>query len=480
MLLDKISRIIDKECFLNNSDPVIVGVSGGVDSLCLLDVLVKTGFQVVVAHFNHSIRPEAKDEAFFVHRIGTSLGVPVVQGEGSVPEHANKNHISLEESARRLRYRFLFNTGMTLEAQAVAVAHNADDQVETILMHLLRGTGLNGLIGMSYHSLPNPWSDSIPLVRPFLHVWREDIEIYAKEHKLEPVEDRTNLDRRYLRNQIRHEFIPMMNEINPGFKQRLWNTADLIKADQAILKSLTDQVWQRVVVDRGDQFVSLNLQLLIQQPCGIQRRLILKAAKWILQNPQDIDYNFMDRVISFYTNPSRSREVDIGRGLRACIEDWQLVLSLWKSTLPRIHWPQISEKVILPIPGEIHLGSNWKLRCEKCDNIKAARKSALTNEDSNKVWIDPGGEIQSIFVRGRFPGDRFQPLGMEGRSIKISDYMINRKIPRRARGKWPLVCVNDEISWIVGSHLAHPSRIKVGTSVVLKLTLETISPNNLA
>lgn len=471
--MEKVSKIFVHECSLNKVDPVIVGVSGGADSICLLEMFTRDGFRPVVAHFNHGIRSEAEDEAEFVKTISESKGLCLVKATRSVPEHAESNSLSLEESARLLRYQFLFEQAEMLNAQAVAVAHNADDQVETILMHLLRGTGMKGLIGMSFRTLPNPWSDAIPLVRPLLTIWRKEIEIYCRENHLETVFDRTNLDPKYLRNQIRHELIPIMDDIVPGFKQRLGRTADILRADQKVLVDLTNQVWESLILERGKGFISVQLKLFQKQPLGIQRRLIMRAAQEVVQDLTDIDYDFVDRVISYGTNPRIGREVDAGSGLKVLVEEDKLHLGSWDATLVTNQWPQLPEEMTLPIPGEIQLGSNWRLRVEKCRDVPKARNSAYENENPNIAWIDPGEDSSHLQVRSKRPGDRFQPLGMAGCSMKVSDYLINQKIPRRAREHWPLLCVKDRIAWIVGYHLAHPFRLREETREVLKCSLKT-------
>ena len=207
-MLDHISQTITRNCYIDGVSPVLVGVSGGPDSICLLDLLHRLRINLVVAHFHHGIRPDAHFDEELVKRAALSYGIPFVPGGEPVPEFAQSHNLSIEEAARIMRYRFLFEHAESWGCQAVAVAHNADDQVETILMHLLRGSGLVGLKGMTFRVLPNPWSDSIPLIRPFLGTWRSEIETYCTARELVTVLDRTNLDTRLFRNRLRHELIP--------------------------------------------------------------------------------------------------------------------------------------------------------------------------------------------------------------------------------------------------------------------------------
>ena len=195
---------LQNECLIEAGRPLVVGVSGGPDSLCLLDLLRRSGCQVVVAHLDHGLRAEAAQDADTVAGLAKRFGLPYVQGQVDTRAYAEAHSLSIEEAARVLRYRFLFEQARQHAAQAVAAGHTADDQVETVLMHLLRGAGLVGLKGMAYRMLPNPWSSEIALLRPLLGVWRSQVIEYCEEHALQPVLDRTNLDTTYFRNRLRH------------------------------------------------------------------------------------------------------------------------------------------------------------------------------------------------------------------------------------------------------------------------------------
>ena len=471
MLLDKVIKYFGKECLLNKTEPIIVGVSGGADSLCLLDLLSKAGYQLIIAHFNHGIREESIVEAVYVENIGLSKGIKVFQGASSVPEHAHSQSLSLEESARILRYKFLFDQAIKFDAQAVAVAHNADDQVETILMHLLRGTGLNGLTGMTFHELPNPWNQDIPLVRPLLKISRKEIDFYCIKNNIEPVLDRTNLDIRYLRNYLRHQIIPRMEELSPGFGDRIGRMVELLKADQEVLEKLTEKVWRSILLEQGVDFICIKVRSLKEHPIGLQRRLIRRGIKEITKNLTDIDYDIVDRIrVAAYRQVS-GQEVDVGHGLKALIEGQRLFIAYWESKLPTHFWPQIGHEIKVPIGEVIQLGRKWKFEIKWVEDIGQAITAALKNQDPNVVWLDPREQIKTLTIRNRQPGDRFQPLGMAGQSMKISDYMINQKIPKRARKHWPLICINEKIAWIVGKQLGESFRLSKNTRRVIKFTI---------
>jgi len=221
-MLNEINSILREKCLITPGELVVTGVSGGPDSLCLMDLLHKLGYRVIVAHLDHRLRPESEDEAQRVKKMAAESGLPFVRESKDIETFSRQRGLSLEEGARLARYQFLFREAEKIRAAAVMVGHTADDQVETVLMHLLRGAGLPGLTGMSHRSLPNAWSEKIPLLRPLLGVWREAIWEYLNDQGLNPSLDPSNLDERIFRNRLRHELIPYLETFNPRLRQSIW------------------------------------------------------------------------------------------------------------------------------------------------------------------------------------------------------------------------------------------------------------------
>lgn len=476
-MFNQLRDVLQSNCALKRKKLIIVGVSGGADSLTLMDVLAKD-YQVVVAHFNHLLRPESNKDAQAIEKIATQKGLPFILGEGVVVDHAQANNFSIEEAARDLRYRFLFEQAEKVNAQAVAVGHNADDQVETVLMHLLRGAGLDGLTGMVYRYLPNPWSDIIPLVRPLLQIWRSEIESYCSENRISILSDSTNADTTYFRNRIRHELILELEAYVPGVRTRLWQTADLLSADRRILDDLVEDVWQEIGAKSEKGYVVFNLQVLNLQSLGLKRRLIRKAISYLHPGARDVDFALVRRAIDFASQPTATGQADLGLGLRIAFDDGSLIISDWQTELPKEHWPQIADQLsgagyqrTLPIPGEFHLGEGWIIKAEIPSDGEIAIRDARGNIDPYQAWIDLGEQEPLLIIRSRQFGDRFQPLGMDGKSMKISDFMINQKIPQRARAGWPLICAGDEIAWVPGYRMGHPFRITEQTQRAVNLRL---------
>ena len=284
-------------------------------------------------------------------------GLPFVLERGDVRAFAASHSLSIEEAAREVRYRFLFEQADRYQAQAVAVGHTANDQVETVLMHLLRGSGLAGLRGMSYRSLPNPWSQSIPLVRPLLGAWREQILTHLEQNGLQPSLDASNLDTRFYRNRLRHELLPQLEKLNPGVRQRLWQMSDILAEDEAVLEMIEQSVWEGCLLDQGLGYAALETKVLRDQPVGLQRRLVRRAIGLLRPGLRDIDYPTIEHAVRFLKDTSRSGQIDLAAGLRLEMEGERLWLATWEADLPGAGWPQVEPGVQLSLdaPGEIHL-----------------------------------------------------------------------------------------------------------------------------
>ncbi|MGE5249598.1 MAG: tRNA lysidine(34) synthetase TilS, partial [Bacteroidota bacterium] len=242
-MLEDIESILRNQCGLERDRLVVAGVSGGPDSLCLMEVLREAGYPVMVAHFNHHLRPESQAEAAHVQEIARRLDLPYVSGEADVHAHADAEGRSLEEAARRLRYAFLFEQARRYEAQAVAVGHTADDQVETVLMHFLRGAGLTGLKGMTYRTFLPSFERRIPVVRPLLDTWREETVACCAARGLQPVMDPSNASTEFMRNRLRNVLIPSLEEYNPKFRQVAWRSAQSLQLDHALLREMVEAAW---------------------------------------------------------------------------------------------------------------------------------------------------------------------------------------------------------------------------------------------
>lgn len=471
-MLEILKRILQDECQLDLIQPVVVGVSGGPDSLCMLDVLDLSGFKCIVAHFNHKLRSTSDIEADFVRNIAEQRGLDFVLGEGDVIVRSEQEGESIEEAARKARYQFLFTCAERAGAQGVVVGHNADDQVETVLMHLLRGAGMSGLSGMRFRTLPNPWSEQIPLLRPLLGSWRTEILGYCKGRGLDPISDPSNEDRTFFRNRLRHELIPYLETYNPAVRQLIWRTAEVMRGESELIGQLVDEAWEDCLLTQGEGYLAIDALYLNQQPVSVQRHVLRRAIANLRPGLRDISFDAIQMGLEYIHPIKQFAEVDLISGLKLVSEPERLWIAEWAVEIPSNEWPQVvDEASILEIGGTVNLRAGWQLVAESTSIDTQLRQPPWVEANAHQVWVDRS-QIQSpLLVRSRRAGDLLQPIGMNGHSLKLSDFMVNEKLPRRSREKWPLVCSGEHIVWVPGYRLAHPFRITDSTDKVVRLKL---------
>ena len=469
MMLAKLQQMLRKECAVDPRQTLVLGFSGGPDSLALLHALHSLGQPLLAAHLDHGLRPDSAVEARQAESIAKALAVPFVAETAKVGAYAEEQGKSIEEAARELRYRFLFRVAGKRGAQGVAVAHTADDQVETVLMHLLRGAGSAGLRGMAPRLLPNPWNRVLPLVRPLLGVWRREILEYCAANSLQPLQDPSNQDNSYFRNRLRHELVPKMESLAPGFKRRLAQSAQLLAADYELLSFLAEEAWRRCLRQAGSGFLQFDRTLMLAEPLAIQRALLRSALAELRPEHRNLDFAAVERALELARNAGQSGPVDWVAGLYLFVEEDWLWIAAWDRELP-VDWPQAPEGAVpIGVPGDLALKPGWRLVAKQEVNAKPAA-ARNTSEYETRLDLDAVGE--KLVLRRPRPGDRFQPLGLERGSLKLSDFFINVKLPRRARAAWPLVCCGEEIVWVAGLRLAHAYRLQPKSQRVLQLKLE--------
>ncbi len=465
-----LKTILLDQCKLDPAKPVLAGVSGGPDSLCLLGILQEAGYRVIVAHFNHQLRPEADLEAASVSELARIHGLPFMSDGADARGYAKEQSLSLEEAARLLRYRFLFAAARQQAAQAVAVGHTADDQVETILMHFLRGAGLSGLKGMEYRTILPVFDPQIPLIRPLLSLWRSDTETYCHEHALEPHFDASNDNQAYFRNRLRHALIPELETYNPHIKESLLRTALALQSDYAALQEVLESTWREVFFERGESWVAYDRQKLATLSRGLRRNLIRRAAELLRPENRDFGFDALDRAASF-VEASAGKQIDFINGLYLFIEKGKTYLAAYKADLPFSEWPQVRKPATISHP-QLDLGHGWVLVKEET-SMKAEDWSK--SSDNWSAWLDADRlQVGDLVLRPRQAGDVFSPLGMDGQTMKVKDLYINLKIPQRARAQWPLVCAGEQIVWVVGYRIAQPFRITEETKHTLHLEIKKL------
>lgn len=472
-MTENIEAILRDECGLVKDRPLIVGVSGGPDSLCLLDILRQAGYIVFVAHFDHQLRPESSEDARMVEKTASRLMLGFRTKSEDVRAHAEREGLSLEEAARNLRYRFLFKLARERNAQAVAVGHTADDQVETIIMHFIRGSALSGLKGMSYRSIIRSFDPQIPVVRPLLGMWREETVIYCAANGLRPRYDSSNDSIDFQRNRIRHLLIPSLETYNPKFREAVLRMSQALKGDYALLMDMLETTWQKSVMEVDEHSITFDAGELAQYSPGLQRNLI-KHAMQSLSPEVDMTYATLDRAVAMINSPAHtSFRLDLKGGLRMLREANHLYVCTLDAELPFNLWPQLitTSPVPVAIPGQVELAGGWKFNCEHWRLQLLAREQAEQNDDPFQVWLDAQNLTKPLKLRVRRHGDQFAPLGMDGHTQKLSDFFVNVKMPQRAREKWPLLCCGDEIVWVPGYRPSHVHRLTESTTSVLYFSI---------
>mgnify|MGYP000957941121 CR=1 FL=1 len=461
---DEFLKLLYQTCGIDPNLPVIAGISGGPDSMCLLDLLHRCGVQTVAAHLDHSLRPESASEAVFVANKCQEYGIPFISQQVDVAEYSKQKSLAIEEGARVLRYEFLFTQAQKHEAQAVLVAHHADDQVETVLMHLMRGSGLSGLAGMRMKLLPNPWSNKIPLVRPLLHTWREEIIKYCLDRNLEPVQDLSNLDTRYYRNRIRHDLIPLLQTYNPLIKERLQKTSEVIDLEDDLLQSLTEKSFNEVVLQKNEKFIEFDRKGLKDLHPALMRRILRHAIYMLNQSLRDIEFDAIERGVDFIRQQNRSNQEVLCSGLSIfCSFHDRLVIAFDGDPLLDL-WPQLDSNATLSIPvqGETRINDKWIVRTAFTPIRKATKDPYTCQMDPESLK----GELTIDSVRA---GERFMPFGMNGKSMKMGDFWTNAGLPARARKNWPLLRSGDQIIWVPGFRIADNVRVTKNTRQILQI-----------
>jgi tRNA(Ile)-lysidine synthase len=470
-MLDRIATILQHECYLDKKATLIVGVSGGPDSLCLLHALYQLEYKIIAVHVNHGLRPEADQESQQVRRFALGLGIDFLETLVDVKSFARETSVSIEEAARILRYKSLFEQARITKGQAVVVGHNADDQVETILMHIIRGTGIAGLRGMEICSLPTKWSVDIPLVRPLLTTWRNEIQQYLREYQLSPIYDSSNQDLSFFRNRIRHELLPLLQKYNPSIQDALLRMGKSLRADYSVLEHQIDKAWDISYLQEGNGCLAFRNNDFIELPISIQRQVLRRAIDRLQPGLENVDFNSIDRGINLINGDKKNSQTDLVGGIRLIKKGKVFWVANWQADPFGDDYPLLlpGETLILQNPSAQLINTLWRLVVEEIDKSESSDLWGDVDQDSFQAFMDLGALDLPLTVRGRKAGDQIKPLGLNGHSTKISDVMINIKLPQEVRDRWPLICSGGEIVWIPGYRVSELAQVKPGTNRVLHL-----------
>lgn len=438
---------------LQGRERVLMGLSGGADSVCLLSVLCRLkerlSLEIHALYVDHGMRPEeTPSEIAFCKKICDTLSVPFMKRGIDVRAFAKEHGLNIQEAARELRYRQLDEAAFEIKADRVATAHTADDQVETVLMRFLRGSGSAGLAGIP------PVRKHI--IRPLIEIPRADIERYLEENLLEYVTDSSNLKTDYLRNRIRTSVVPLLRELNPDLGETLARTAEIFREEEKYFGLLVTKALMKMICRKTDFSIELFLAPFESMDTVIVRR-VLRRALDETKSLRGISFVHIEEIIELIKKRNPGDRLYLPKGIRA-IRGYATLLLTSES-------PQRIGNYEFPVPGEIVLKEARAV-------IRASLGDEGKPEGDGKMQIvlDADKTGATLTVRARSKGDFFYPLGF-GRRKKLQDFFVDAKVPRDERDIVPVVASGEEIVWIAGFRGDDRFRVTDATKRFLKLEM---------
>lgn len=465
-LLTAVERTLAVAGLLSPGAVLVVGVSGGPDSVCLLHLLTRLApahqLHLWVAHLDHGLRgKEGKEDARFVQAWAKSLGVPCIAERRSVHDYLAQHPevSSLEEAARNVRYSFFTEVAERAATDAVAVGHTADDQVETVLLHLLRGAGLSGLSGMEEVSWWQSETTARPLriLRPLLAAARTETAQYCLRHKLESRFDASNASLSFTRNRLRLQVLPLLREINPQVDEAVLRLSSLVREEEQYVQEQVDTLWQAISTTTSAR-VAMDKKALLALPKTVQRRLIQRAYAQLTGSFRGQTYRHVQGVLALL-NAAPEKRLRLSEQVEVVTSYNEIVFAKGVLATPAARdWPPVT----LQVPGATVWG-DWEVRCLLHPGAYVPQK--------RKPWeahLDYAKIEQPLTVRSRRRGDRYQPLGMPS-SQKLQDIFVNNRIPQSLRDTIPVLVTGERMVWVGGHRIADSARVRDGTQHTLEV-----------
>ena len=464
-MLQKVTDFILEQRMISTGDKVIVGLSGGADSVALLHILKELrdcfDLELYAAHVNHGLRgQDANEDAAFAEDLCRNWGIPFFLKNADIPQMSRKMHMTEEEAGRKVRYDFFHEVMHKVKGNKIATAHHKNDQAETILHNIIRGTGTQGLSGIK------PIRDGY-IIRPLLIVSRQEIKDYIRHHSLAYREDATNADSTYTRNRIRNCLIPILaRDFNPDIVERLFTMGNIIREDDEFISCCCKKVYEELCKAEAGQ-ITVQLDKFNALNTAIKKRLVRMAVSDLKGDLDGIGHNHVNAVVSLADRARTGTKTVLPASRNDC-SAVEAEVSYDKLIFRKNNNDQtaIFFDKPLPIPGQVHVEElGLTVTAEKWDRKKGLHFS------SQCIYIDEDAVKGSLRLRQRINGDRFRPLGMNG-SKKLKDYFIDLKVPRGERDKVPLLVDEKNIIWVVGFQISQDYRITVSTKNILKISVE--------
>jgi tRNA(Ile)-lysidine synthase len=451
MLLEKVKKTIQNHGLFHKEDKILIAYSGGVDSTALLHLFLELQkewpLELFLGHFNHKLRQNAEADERFVRDTARKLSLPLFVEHGDVRARAEAMKQNIEETGRQLRYEFLNQKAAEIGGAKIATGHTLTDQAETLLMRLMRGSGLRGLAGIY------PVVDE-RLVRPLLEVEREDIEAYLKEKKIAYRTDESNFDRRFLRNRIRLELLPYIRKnFEPAIVRQLGRMASIIREEDILLEEMAREKAKEAVKKKSHR-VSLEQLSLSSIPRALARRVIRNFISELRGSLRRISFEDVESILSLDEGKEYSLKEDVV--LRR--EKNQIILK--KKAAPVQYEYEWEGKGVLELQ---ELGLTFKGKKTTRENIPVLR-----SDDQTRAFLDFGKLRFPLTVRNRREGDRYHPLGAPGRK-KVKEIFRSKGIPLAERERHPVFLSGNEIVWILGLPVSEKFKIEEETSDVFEI-----------
>lgn len=467
MLRQQVLETIINRKLINYGEGVVVGVSGGYDSICLLHILYSVsselGIKLYPVHVNHMLRgDEALRDENFVRSFCSSLGLGLHVRKVDISKKAQDEKISLEEAGRNARYQEFNDIAYQYSAAKIAVAHSRNDQAETILMRIFRGTGPEGLKGMEYKR------DNI--IRPLLDIDRVQIEQYVNEREIKAVTDSSNLHTDYFRNRIRLNVFPAINSaFGADVTENLLRLSKIVVADEDYLSYNSELYYRKSVISERHMYVELDLSVMKEQHQAVRGRVLRMAIERACGTLNGFEYIHTEKLCLLIDDGRTGARLDLPHGIEAVKSYTTLILKR------KANEKQRKFEYRLKIPGETvieSLKTAVSTGVFNFDTNKSCREFINANEKDHTKFIDfdkaATNKDGTIVVRNRRDGDIFKPLKSNG-TKKLKEYLIDNKVPRDDRDTIPLVAMGKEIIWIVGNKLSDNYKVTDNTKSVLMI-----------
>jgi tRNA(Ile)-lysidine synthase len=466
----KVLAFIKENSLVSRRERLVVAVSGGPDSVCLLHILAELrkelAFDLHIAHLDHQLRgKDSAADARYVSGLAKRLGIPATIASRDVKSYQKQHRLSLEEAAREVRYSFLAEVAAEVGAAKVAVGHTADDHIETMLMHLIRGSGIKGLRGLVPVNKLNVSGGSLTVIRPLLDLSREETVAYCDTHKLKPRLDASNLSPEPFRNKIRLHLLPLLRKYNPQINQALLRLAHTAAADLDFIEKEAQRLKDNVLKTEKNSVIIKKKDFLSLHP-ALQRQILRSSIASLLGNLKDIESSHIEDIIKALEKPA-GKVIGLPFGLNFTIEYDRYVLA--PASLSLCPFPTLAGETTLKIPGKT-LFSGWTIDAAV---VKKAGKAWKDKTDDFSACLDFDNAGKNLTVRCRCPGDRFQPLGM-AQPKKLNVFMIDARIPQAWRRDIPVVCAGDNIIWVVGFRIDERYKVRPNTKNVLRLEFKKV------